>query len=107
MEVVRRRRAMNQVVSLHAIVHGTVQGVSFRYYARLEAARLGLTGWVRNLPDRTVEAVAIGSQEQLDKFHQWLQHGPSEARVDFVDATWSNNPPQTYESFEITYGIRD
>jgi acylphosphatase len=98
---------MSQLVSLHAIVHGTVQGVSFRYYARQEALRLDLTGWVRNLPDRTVETLAIGAREQLEKYHQWLQHGPREAHVDFVATTWSDSPQQTYESFEITYGIRD
>ena len=97
---------MSQFVSLRAIVHGTVQGVSFRYYARQEALRLGLVGWVRNLPDHTVETVAIGTRDQLEGYHRWLQHGPCEAQVDFVDTTWSDNPPQTLESFEITYGTR-
>ncbi|MBX3084840.1 MAG: acylphosphatase [Anaerolineae bacterium] len=92
---------------LHAIVHGTVQGVSFRYYARLEAARLGLTGWVRNLPDRTVETYAVGPRDRLESYHDWLQRGPSQADVSWVDATWSDTPEQTFETFEISYGTRD
>ena len=47
---------------LHVIVEGRVQGVSFRYYTALTARRYNLTGWVRNLPDGTVETVAEGEQ---------------------------------------------
>ena len=50
---------------LRAIVSGRVQGVSFRYYTKKEADRLGVTGWVRNNHDRTVELVAEGTSEQL------------------------------------------
>lgn len=98
---------MNDLVSLHAVVHGTVQGVSFRYHARQAATQIGVTGWVRNLPDRTVETLAVGTREQLDHYYRWLQHGPREAQVDTVDVTWSDKPSQSFESFEISYGNRD
>src|SRR5436309_6824649 len=74
------------VQQVHAIVHGRVQGVSFRYYAKAEADRLGLTGWVRNMPDGTVETIAVGSREALEGFVRWLHEGPSGARVTRVDA---------------------
>jgi acylphosphatase len=98
---------MSSVVSLHAIVHGTVQGVSFRHYARQEALRLDLTGWVRNLPDRTVETLAVGTRANLETYCEWLHHGPSQARVTQVAVTWSDAPPQTFETFEIIYVNRD
>ena len=76
---------------LHAVVHGMVQGVSFRYYAQLEAIRLGLRGWVRNMPDQTVEVLAIGSQEVLSQFEVWLRRGSPAARVERVDTEWTDD----------------
>jgi acylphosphatase len=85
---------------LHAIIHGHVQGVSFRYNTVQQAMRLGLVGWVCNLPDGTVETTAVGKQEVLDAFLAWLQHGPSGARVSKVDADW-NDTSNSYNNFEI------
>jgi acylphosphatase len=88
--------------SIHAIVHGHVQGVSFRYYAAKEAARLGLRGWVRNLPDGTVELKAEGDPAALDAFVSWLHHGPPAARVDHVDTT-RESPAELPPGFHITH----
>ncbi len=88
---------------LHAIVHGRVQGVSFRYNAQHEAQRLGLVGWVRNLPDSTVETVAIGDDTALQHYADWLSFGPPGAFVSGVDTTWDETP-LTFTSFEILYG---
>jgi acylphosphatase len=66
---------------LHAIVYGRVQGVSFRFYTRDEADALGLTGWVANRDDGSVEVVAEGPRAMLDRLAAWLQHGPPTARV--------------------------
>ena len=74
--------------ALHAIVQGRVQGVFFRAGTAREADRLGLGGWVKNLPDGRVEVDAVGGEESLREFHRWLQHGPPAARVDHVDASW-------------------
>jgi acylphosphatase len=74
---------------LHAKVHGAVQGVGFRFYARRQALALGLCGYTRNLPDGTVEVVAEGRLTELESYLQWLQHGPAEAEVQRVDTTWS------------------
>ncbi len=88
---------------LHAIVHGHVQGVSFRYYTRDMALDLDLTGWVRNVPDGTVEVMAVGSREALDQFAEWLNHGPSGAWVSDVRVDWIDHP-QVFTSFDIRYG---
>jgi len=76
----------------HLVIHGLVQGVSFRAYACEEAQRLHLTGWVKNLPNGDVEAVAEGDPKELEAFAAWCRRGPSHAHVlsvkqDVVPAT--------------------
>jgi acylphosphatase len=66
---------------LHVIVHGRVQGVGFRWFVRTEARRLGLAGWVRNLPDGTVELRASGIAQFLAGLEQAIQRGPEGALV--------------------------
>ena len=73
---------------LHAIVRGRVQGVSFRYYTMLRARELHIQGWVRNLPDGTVEVLAEGARARLDQLAAFLAAGPVGARVESVDANW-------------------
>ncbi len=70
----------------HFRVTGRVQGVGFRYRTQQEARRLGLVGWVRNNPDSSVEASAMGSGESLDALERWLQNGPAGARVDTLES---------------------
>lgn len=67
------------------IVHGRVQGVGFRYYVSAEAQKLGITGWVRNDLNGTVEVLAAGSREQLTRLHESLRRGPRAARVDDIE----------------------
>lgn len=67
---------------LHVRVSGVVQGVGFRWFVRERARRLGLAGWVRNLPDGSVEVAAAGDAEQLRLLRAELQQGPSGAAVD-------------------------
>ncbi|MDX1616685.1 MAG: acylphosphatase [Candidatus Promineifilaceae bacterium] len=85
---------------LEATMSGRVQGVSFRYYTRREARRLGLTGWVRNEPDGTVQVVAEGSEEDLEALLNFLRDGPPAARVQNVDASWASREQQ-FSSFQI------
>ena len=66
---------------MHVRVTGVVQGVGFRWFVRERARRLGLAGWVRNLPDGSVEVFAEGDQGQLDLLEGELQKGPQGARV--------------------------
>jgi acylphosphatase len=93
---------MREKVRLRAIVHGRVQGVNFRYYTRQQARQLGVTGYVRNVWDGTVEVVAEGPRQQLGQLVQWLHRGPSMAFVEKVDAQWL---PATgeFQSFEVRF----
>lgn len=74
---------------LEATIHGRVQGVSFRYYTRIEAQRLHLTGWAANHRDGTVRVVAEGPEAALQEFMAYLHQGPAMAHVARVDVTWS------------------
>jgi acylphosphatase len=86
----------------HIFVSGIVQGVYFREFTRTQATQSGLTGWVRNLPDRRVEAVAEGEREDLEQFITRLWTGPSESRVDDVSVEWEDYQG-SFDSFRITF----
>lgn len=70
---------------LEAIVRGRVQGVGFRWFVERQAHALGLTGWVANRPDRSVQVVAEGPTGALERLIEALGRGPSGARVTAVD----------------------
>jgi acylphosphatase len=73
---------------VHARIRGRVQGVAFRAYTQDEAERLGLSGWVRNREDGSVELWAEGDETALRTLIAWCKHGPPAARVESVDADW-------------------
>lgn len=75
---------------LHATVHGRVQGVGFRYFVIETAARLEISGWVRNRFDGTVEVLAEGRRPQLENLVQQLQRGPRPSNVTKVDLSWED-----------------
>ena len=81
------------------IVRGSVQGVFFRAEARDRARSLGLAGWVRNVPDGTVEAVFEGEDERVKSMVEWCSRGPAGARVEKVDVDWSE--PEGDQGFSI------
>ncbi len=85
----------------HAVVHGRVQGVGFRYWARSTASGLRLTGWVRNLENGTVELFFQGKQENMEQFELLLQKGPPGASVSRVDSR-PVVPRGSYTRFSIT-----
>ncbi len=93
---------MSAPTRFSAIVHGRVQGVFFRDFTRRQALDLGVTGFVRNLPDGTVEAVAEGQQDVLEELLERLRMGPSSARVNRVDFSWSD-PTGEFDRFEVRY----
>lgn len=86
---------------LHVRVTGIVQGVGFRWFVRERARRLGLAGWVRNLPDGTVEVMAAGDPGQLDLLRGELKRGPTGAVVDDLEpmAGAPDRPPK--DPFDI------
>lgn len=81
---------------IRAVVHGVVQGVGFRYYTRQVARALGVTGFVRNQPDGTVEIVAMGPEAQVQELLDWAHQGPASAQVTQVDV----EPMATEGAFE-------
>ena len=86
---------------LHAIVHGRVQMVGFRYFVLGHAKRLGLSGWVRNGNDgQTVELAAEGTEASLKELETALHQGPPYAVVDSVEATWSDQV-DGFEGFSL------
>jgi acylphosphatase len=74
----------------HILVKGRVQGVFYRQSTREKAKALGLSGWVRNLPDGRVEIEASGPRTQLDALVDWSQDGPPHAAVDSIDVKWTD-----------------
>ena len=76
------------MVQAHLWISGIVQGVGYRYTCRRQGQGLGLTGWVRNLPDGRVEAVVQGPQKQVDELIRWCYRGPEEARVSDIQVTF-------------------
>jgi len=72
------------MIARRYIVRGRVQGVGFRWFVDHEARELGLSGWVRNNLDGTVEILAIGTEQQHVAFRDKLVRGPRAARVDEV-----------------------
>lgn len=93
---------MAENVRLSAIVHGLVQGVNFRFYTRRQASLLGLVGYVRNRWDGTVEVVAEGQREMLERLLDWLHVGPRSAVVERVDARWGEATSE-FNRFEVRF----
>ena len=85
------------------VVHGLVQGVWFRQSAKDEANRMGVAGWVKNLPDGTVEAVFEGEKKKVEELVGWCHRGPSGAQVTKVDITWQKYKGE-FTHFDIQYG---
>ena len=85
---------------VHLLVSGRVQGVFFRATAARRANALGLRGWVRNLPDGRVEAVAEGPPADIEAFVLWCRSGPPFARVDALEVT-PEPPSGDFAGFEV------
>lgn len=78
---------MNQA---HALIFGFVQGVGYRHFIRSKANELGLTGWVKNLPDGSVEAVFQGDKSSIDKVIEHCKKGPFLSEVEGVEVQWES-----------------
>jgi acylphosphatase len=89
-------------VRLSALVHGRVQGVLFRDFTLRHARALGLTGYVRNVPDGTVEVVAEGAQDALETLLRQIKLGPPAALVTNVEFSWGEHSGE-FARFEVRY----
>lgn len=81
---------------------GRVQGVGFRYTAESAALELGVKGWVRNLPDGRVEALAEGTEKVLQQFLDQIAAGPMKRYIQNVQVTWAE-PTGEFDDFQIRY----
>lgn len=89
----------NGGIRRRVIVHGEVQGVFFRDTARREASRHGVSGWVRNTPEGTVEAVFEGEREAVDRVLGFAHEGPAGAEVERVETF--EEEPEGLAGFEV------
>ncbi len=85
----------------HVRIYGKVQGVWFRAHTKEMAEKLDIKGWVRNVPDGSVEAVFEGDDEKVEKIIKWCHRGPPLARVERVEVEYEE--PKGEERFEIKY----
>jgi acylphosphatase len=74
-------------ITRHLIITGRVQGVYYRESMRIEAERLGVTGWVRNRRDGAVEAMVHGMPERVEAIIEWAWQGPAAAQVEHIVIT--------------------
>ena len=84
---------MSDHVTRRLRIHGRVQGVWYRESMRLKADALGVSGWVRNRMDGTVEALVQGPFEAVDTLTAWARRGPEDAEVTAVDIAEESAPP--------------
>jgi len=87
-------------VRAHVHVSGLVQGVFFRYATQREARQWSVSGWVRNLPDGSVEAIFEGERDKVVKMIEFVKVGPLGSRVDSVEVNWEKWSGQ-FDGFRI------
>ena len=89
------------MIRRRVVVHGAVQGVGFRYSARIVADRLGVAGWVRNRRDGAVEAEVEGDEASVQAMLDWLEEGPPGAFVRSTEVAEAD--PTGERSFRVTF----
>lgn len=90
------------MLQAHLKITGKVQGVFFRSNAREKAESLGLTGYVKNILDGSVEAVLQGGKNQIESFISWTKEGSSSAKVNNIAINWQSLEKK-FSSFRINY----
>ncbi len=88
------------LVRARAVFHGRVQGVNFRANCRDQAKSMGLSGFVRNVPDGSVEAVFEGERSLVEECIDWNRHSQPAATVTGVDVEWGA-PTGEFRRFEV------
>lgn len=86
----------------HLFIRGHVQGVFYRASTQEAAVRLGLEGWVKNLPDGNVEAVFEGPADKVKQAVEWCYKGPPGAKVSKIDEKWSDYTGE-FRDFGVKY----
>ncbi len=89
-------------IRIRTLVSGRVQGVCFRAETQKQASQLGLTGWVRNLPDGRVEVLAEGEEQRVQQLITWCRQGPPRSRVDRIEEFTEEHSGE-YDTFSIAF----
>jgi len=87
-------------MKVHLIISGQVQGVFFRRSAKTKADSLGISGWIRNNKDGSVETVGVGEKSKLEEFAKWCKKGTVFANVLNVEENWADKNDY-FEEFSI------
>ena len=95
--------ASEEIKRYRVIISGRVQGVAFRYYTVEMAGRLGITGWVRNVYPRDVEAVVEGKSPEIGKMIAFLRQGPPAAHVMDIHIVEEPYAPGEFSDFSIRF----
>lgn len=90
------------MIEIYCIVTGKVQGVAYRDYVQVSAGELGLSGWIKNLPDGSVEVCAQGLPDILKDFVEYLNEGSLYAKVDGVSIDW-RTARKMFDDFSIIH----
>lgn len=90
------------MVRLQVTVSGNVQGVGFRYFTQMKAVQFGITGWVKNKANGTVQIVAAGDKDNLDSFIHELRLGNPFSKVEHMEINELSDT-ETFQSFKIKY----
>ena len=91
---------MSEQARAHLRIFGRVQGVFFRANTRKQSRRRGLTGWVENLEDGSVEAIIEGPRDKVEEVVDWAHEGPPRANVEDLDVEWEE-PTGEFGEFEV------
>ncbi len=86
-------------MTVHVYISGNVQGIGFRQFVKSNANKLGIRGWVKNLPDSRVEAMFAGDQLNIKTMVEFCREGPFLAEVDDIEV--EKLPDQEFDSFDI------
>lgn len=89
-------------IQAHILVSGTVQGVGFRFFTSRLARQMGLTGWVKNLPNGQVEILIEGAKGLIQTFIKDLKTGHPHARVQDIHVDWDAFSGR-YQTFDVTF----
>ncbi|MBB6447343.1 acylphosphatase [Bacillus benzoevorans] len=90
------------MIQLHIIVFGKVQGVGYRYFSQMKAVQYGVKGWAKNLPDGSVEIIALGTNDQLEPFTEELRKGNPFSKINNMEIT-EMDQIEHFHSFTIKY----
>ena len=93
---------MKSKARAHIFISGKVQGVFLRYNTSREAKKLGITGWIWNLPDGRVEAVFEGEKDKIEKIIEWIRQSPTFTKIEKVEVKWEK-PKNEFKDFRMIY----